>query len=41
MTITEQSTIPRVEETVAARCDGGFLSGTQPQGGGRQSLPSW
>ena len=31
MTITEQSTVTRVEETVAARCDGAFLSGTQPQ----------
>ena len=30
MTITEQSTVTRVEETVAARCDGAFLSGTQP-----------
>jgi Ni,Fe-hydrogenase III large subunit/Ni,Fe-hydrogenase III component G len=31
MSITEQSTVTRVEETVAARCDGAFLSGTQPQ----------
>jgi Ni,Fe-hydrogenase III large subunit/Ni,Fe-hydrogenase III component G len=31
MTITDQATVTRVEETVAARCDGAFLSGTQPQ----------
>ncbi len=26
----DQATATRVEETVAARCDGAFLSGTQP-----------
>ena len=31
MTITEQSTVTRVEELVAARSDSAFLSGTQPQ----------
>ena len=31
MTITEQSTVTRVEEMVAARSDSAFLSGTQPQ----------
>jgi Ni,Fe-hydrogenase III large subunit/Ni,Fe-hydrogenase III component G len=30
MMITEQSTVTRVEETIAARCDSAFLSGTQP-----------
>jgi len=31
MMITEQSTVTRVEEVVAARSNSGFLSGTQPQ----------
>ena len=31
MMITEQSTVMRVEEVVAARSNSAFLSGTQPQ----------